>query len=249
MPRGNGSGQLVARVLSGAWHTAPPPLDLPAAALDVVAPLLHKSGAAALAWWRLRGTPLADTPAGDGFHQAYRLHALEAEVHALKIAAVLDRLEESRVDALVVKGWAIARRYPEAGLRPYTDLDLIVRPGQLLAARAALATLRSLAYRVDLPHGPSNPPPPRFTTPPNPARRAGRLAPGPGGSSPDPRASRASPCPVPAELARRPGGGRREPAPDVRLGALPRLRSPPGGLGRLHGGAHAPAARRHHRGH
>jgi hypothetical protein len=135
------------------WRGAPPPPDLTADELGTIAPLLHKSGAGALAWWRLRGTALEDTPTGEGLHQAYRLHALEAEVHALRTADALTRLEAAGVEALVVKGWAMARQYPEVGLRPYTDLDLIVRPGQWGAARAALGALPSLDYPVDIHEG------------------------------------------------------------------------------------------------
>jgi Uncharacterised nucleotidyltransferase len=123
--------RLIARVLAGAWRAAPPPPDFTAGDLEAAAPLLHKSGAGALAWWRIRGTPLAQTPTGAGFRQAYRLHALEADVHGIKTAGVLQRLDAAGVEALVVKGWAIARHYPEVGLRQYTDLDVVVRPGEM----------------------------------------------------------------------------------------------------------------------
>ena len=36
-------------------------------------------------------------------------------------------LEAAQLDALLVKGWAIARHYPDPGLRHYGDLDLCVR--------------------------------------------------------------------------------------------------------------------------
>jgi hypothetical protein len=149
-------GRLIARVLAGAWRAAPPPPDFTAEDLEAAAPLLHKSGAGALAWWRIRGTPLAQTPAGAGFHQAYRLHALEADVHAIKTAGVLQRLDAAGLEALVVKGWAIARHYPEVGLRQYTDLDVVVRPGEMGAARAALAGLPGGHYPVDLHAGPAS---------------------------------------------------------------------------------------------
>src|SRR5262249_41084485 len=120
-----------------------------------VATLLHQTGSGALAWWRLRHTPLAGTETAEGLHQAYRLHTLEAEFHVLRIQDALDRLVESGVDALVIKGWAIARQYAEAGLRPYTDLDLVVRPGQAGVARAALVRSPVVAVPVDLHDGPA----------------------------------------------------------------------------------------------
>jgi hypothetical protein len=51
---------------------------------------------------------------------------------------VLERLRSAGVEPLLVKGWAIARHYPEAGLRPYSDIDLIVRPDECARARAAV---------------------------------------------------------------------------------------------------------------
>jgi Uncharacterised nucleotidyltransferase len=144
-------GAIVGRLLAGAWRPEGLALDLEPAELDLVAPIVHQTGAGALAWWRLRGTALADTEAGEGFHQAYRLHTLEAELRARWLIDALDRLEAVRIDALPIKGWSVARRYPEPGLRSYTDLDLIVRPEQLPTARAALASLRC---PVDLHDGP-----------------------------------------------------------------------------------------------
>ena len=59
--------------------------------------------------------PLAQTPPGAGFRQAYRLHALEAEVHAIKAASVLQRLDAAGLETLVVKGWAIECPTPRSG--------------------------------------------------------------------------------------------------------------------------------------
>lgn len=148
-------GGLVARVLTGAWRPVPPAPDFTVGQLAAVAPLIHQSGAGALAWWRIRGTALADTPVGEGFRQAYLLHAMEAEVHGIRTAEALGRLKAAGVEALVVKGWAIARQYPEVGLRPYTDLDLVIRPGMLARARAALHDAPAPRYPVDLHDGPA----------------------------------------------------------------------------------------------
>ena len=149
------TGGIIAQVLAGAWRTGGPPLEVEPEDLQRVAPLLHQTGTGALVWWRVRGTALADTETGEGFHQAYRLHTLEAEIHALRLNDVLCRLDAAGIDALLIKGWAIARRYPEVGLRPYTDLDLIIRPGQGEAAQGALAVPLALEGPVDVHDGPS----------------------------------------------------------------------------------------------
>lgn len=148
-------GHLIAACLAGAWRPAPPPLPCSREGLATIAPLLLRSGAGALAWYRIRGSPLAATPPADELHDAYRVHALEAELHALRLVEVLAGLEHAGVPALVVKGWAIARAYPEVGLRPYTDVDLVVPREQGPAARAALVA-SPLEVPVDLHEGPAH---------------------------------------------------------------------------------------------
>ncbi len=54
------------------------------------------------------------------------------------------------VEPVLVKGWAIARHYPEAGLRPYTDLDLCVLPDQYANACAALKDPVIQSCNIDL---------------------------------------------------------------------------------------------------
>jgi len=51
---------------------------------------------------------------------------------------VVPLLREAGVEPLLVKGWAAALLYPEPGLRPYGDIDLLVRPEQHTVAREAL---------------------------------------------------------------------------------------------------------------
>jgi hypothetical protein len=147
---------VIAGLLAGAWRSSPPPLECSPEALTSIVPLLLKSGAGALAWWRLRDSALADTAADLGLRDAYRLHTLEAEVHAIRLREALARLDGAGVDTLVVKGWAIARAYPEPGLRPYSDHDLVVRAGDADLARKALAAEPRLRVPVDLHVGPGH---------------------------------------------------------------------------------------------
>jgi len=146
-------GRVVARILAGAWRTSPPHLDLSRAALVAAAPLLLASGAAGLAWWRLRGSPLAEAAEEAGLRQAYRLHTLEAAVHRRRILEAFRAFQAAGLDPVLVKGWAIARLYPEEGLRPYTDLDLHVRGEDAAAATAIALDLAGRGFRVDLHRG------------------------------------------------------------------------------------------------
>lgn len=132
---------LISRVLSGSWRSdANPSIALSNRELDAVTPLVYDSGAAGLGWWRIRDTDLAQTPSGELLHQAFRFLALQARIHETRIQRILRSLRTAGIEPILIKGWSIARLYPQPGLRPYGDIDLLVRPEQhLAAARVAAA--------------------------------------------------------------------------------------------------------------
>lgn len=146
-------GELVASVLTGAWRRSPPPLDISAEELETVAPLLLGSGAASLGWWRIRQTDLKRTPAALQLQEAYRLHSLQSALHEAQIREVITLLRSAGVAPVLVKGWAVARLYPEMGLRPYGDIDLCLRPDEFSTAEATLKGPAGKRYDVDLHEG------------------------------------------------------------------------------------------------
>lgn len=115
-------------------------------------PLLLESGGGALAWRRVRNSQLKATPAAAELQQAYRLHAIQAALHEINIKQVLVLIRAAGVEPLLVKGWAIARLYPEPGTRPYGDIDLCVRPEDYSTAREVLRAAGD-RYPVDLHKG------------------------------------------------------------------------------------------------
>lgn len=145
-------GALVAAFLAGSWRKQPNEPSLTTTELLNITPLLLESGAGALAWRRLRNSSLAATSDAGELQQAYRLHAIQAAVHESNIKQVLELLRSADVEPLLVKGWAIARLYPESGLRPYGDLDLCVRPSDYLKAGEILRGAGD-RYPVDLHKG------------------------------------------------------------------------------------------------
>lgn len=144
-------GQLVANALSGAWRSDQIlDFELTSEELDEVTPLLYGSGAAALGWWRVRSTNVAETPSGAVLHQAYRLLALQAAIHEQKIEKLFRLLRQAGVEAVLAKGLAVARLYPESGLRPYGDIDILVDPGQIRAAERVVNADEAKDCQVDL---------------------------------------------------------------------------------------------------
>jgi hypothetical protein len=108
--------------------------DLSLTDFDLVRPLLYDSGAAGLGWWRIRDTDLSQTPSGELLHQAFRLLTLQARIHEQHIQRVFRSLRAGNIEPILIKGWSVARRYPQIGLRPFGDIDLLIRPRQNLQA-------------------------------------------------------------------------------------------------------------------
>jgi hypothetical protein len=126
----SGAGNLIACLLTGAWRQNPDPLSLSPEQLSIAAPLLLSTGAAALAWTRIGRFDVTTNDLA-ALREGYRKHLIDAAVHELEIIDLFQRVRAAGIEPLLFKGWALARRYPDAGLRPYGDLDLWVRSQEL----------------------------------------------------------------------------------------------------------------------
>ncbi len=68
---------------------------------------------------------------------------------ARTLVATVEILEAERIPSIALKGPTLARlAYPDLGMRPYTDLDVLVHPDHFAAARAALIARGFTPYRV-----------------------------------------------------------------------------------------------------
>lgn len=129
---------ILAESLAGSWRASPPGPELSCAELARVAPLLVGSGAAALVWWKVRGSSLQNCAAAEALRQAYRGQALQSALQEREVEHVFALLRSAGVEPVLLKGRAAAVLYPERGLRPPGDIDLCVRPERYEAARAVL---------------------------------------------------------------------------------------------------------------
>lgn len=141
---------ILAAALSGAWRGAPPTVS--PEELRQALPLLLASGAAPLFWWKIRDSELSGLPGADALLHEYRLSTIHAARREREVGQVFAALRAGGVEPILIKGWAVARLYPEAGLRPYTDIDLCVRPDQTEVARQVLKRPENKRYLVDLGH-------------------------------------------------------------------------------------------------
>ncbi|HMF55159.1 MAG TPA: nucleotidyltransferase family protein [Pyrinomonadaceae bacterium] len=139
----------MAKALTGSWRTNPPPPEISESEFDRVAPLLLGSGAAALGWRRLAHSNLHPSTYND-FQQAYRLLALQDSIHESEIRKIFSLLRASGIEPVLVKGWAIARSYPETVLRPFGDMDIFVLPEQHALAQSVLSRPEAKGLWFDL---------------------------------------------------------------------------------------------------
>src|SRR3954467_15762939 len=108
-------GRRVAQLLAGSWKTAPPISAITSQEIEELTPLLLSMGAGGLAWGRLRRTRSHLSHALPQLQQAYRFQALERALHQLHLKQVIPHRRSFGVEPVLVKGRAIARRYPEPG--------------------------------------------------------------------------------------------------------------------------------------
>jgi len=143
-------GAAIAELLSGSWRATPEPFSSPSEVLESLDERLQATGAGGLAWWRIRDTAAADSPAGRSLHDAFRMQVLDARLREQTVNTALDIMESAGVRPILAKGWAMARLYPRPGMRPYGDVDLFVPPESFDAASAELAKHTDPSPRVDL---------------------------------------------------------------------------------------------------
>jgi len=136
-------GRLVAAVLTRSWRShVETPTGLTPASLERIAPILRGTGAAALAWRQIAVSPtLRATETAHDLHQAARILALEEVRNARAVERVCSILNDAGIEPLLVKGWAVARYYPDAYLRPYGDIDLCAPPYRFDDATKCLGNL------------------------------------------------------------------------------------------------------------
>jgi hypothetical protein len=144
-------GSLIAAVLAGSWHIYPPALKISASQLAEITPSLLATGTAPLGWSHVLHSAI-EAPAALELKEAYYFHTIRATFHEYEVEQVFRLLRSAGVEPVLMKGWAVARLYPESGLRPYGDIDLFIRPREHREAEAALASKEGMKYNVDIEH-------------------------------------------------------------------------------------------------
>lgn len=147
------TGSLVASVLSTAWRQNPDPTDFSVSQLTEILQLLLGSGAGALSWHRVKRTRLRSSATALQLQQAYRHHTLEAARHERDITEILKLLKDNGIEPVLIKGWSIARLYPEKGMRPYDDTDLVICGDHYFAAKKVIQEQTLTEFSVDLHDG------------------------------------------------------------------------------------------------
>jgi hypothetical protein len=134
----------LASIYQHAWRVDAPRLSIRPQLLAVIVPVLLGAGGGPIAWTRLGEA--ADEPSLRAVH---RLQSAAGVAWQQITEQVMNCLRTAKVDAIVAKGWTVARRYPHLALRPYGDVDVLVRHCDLQRAETAL-TRDEVLLHVDL---------------------------------------------------------------------------------------------------
>ncbi len=149
-------GARLALVLEGSWRPAPPPVRISVPELEQVVPALQATKTAPLAWGRVRDSVERAEDPLNALRQAYRMAAVKAALHAQQLEQVISLFQAEGIDPIVIKGWATARLYADPAFRPYTDLDLVIRPQEYKRAGKVLSRPELTGIHVDLAHAEFN---------------------------------------------------------------------------------------------
>ncbi len=116
------------------------PSGPPAAAeWNAVLRLALREGVASLVGDRLCADPAAPEALTPTFERLRREGADRTAAAYTQLEALLQTLAAAGIDAVLLKGAALARfTYEDGALRPFTDLDLLVRPGDVQAVAGVM---------------------------------------------------------------------------------------------------------------
>jgi len=140
-------GEVIASVLARSWRADPPATRVRPDDLARVTPLLVATGAAGLAWRTTKLRPDLLTIA-EPLHRAWLLEVGRERLRDEMVAALAAAAAAKGVEVMIYKGWAAARFYPEPGLRPSGDIDVIVKPDDARAAEEIAATVPGIALDI-----------------------------------------------------------------------------------------------------
>ena len=121
-------GRGMAAVLSLALRPAPPASAAGFDDLDRLVPLLVNAGAAGLAWRTIKDTPARSHPAVAPLRELFEWQLLRSRIADTELATLAQKAGDAGVEPLLGKGWAVARLYPEIGLRTFGDFDIYLDP-------------------------------------------------------------------------------------------------------------------------
>ncbi len=79
--------------------------------------------------------------------------SLQAKVSEEKIKKAFSLFRQSNIEPILIKGWAIAREYPQIYQRSYSDIDLCVPPDLFEQSRRILLSQEARALNIDLHNG------------------------------------------------------------------------------------------------
>lgn len=131
-------GAMLQEMHRGAWRSSPAPLRVSVAETMAALPVLARSGSVGLIWPRLWHRKEMLGAAGVALDDMYWLCREREHGASIKIRDTFEALNAAGIDAVLIKGWSVSRRYPACMVRTSGDIDIVVPVAQERRARAIL---------------------------------------------------------------------------------------------------------------
>ena len=147
---------LMSEILAQSWREGPRQNNLSIELISRAASTLLKSGAAGLVWSRLQSAVPQPGIVLLPFRQLYISHTIHAAYYETQSRKAFAYFRSNDIEPVLVKGWAIGRRYPAKGLRPYGDIDLAIRSSDYQKALQLATTPDGRRFNLDLHKGLKN---------------------------------------------------------------------------------------------
>jgi len=147
---------LMSDILSQSWRKHPRPNDFSFEVISSAASTLMKSGADGLVWWRFQSSKEQLDYCLLPFRQTYVSYTIRAAYYETQARRAFTFFRAHNIEPVLVKGWAIGRRYPAKGLRPYGDIDLAFRESDYEKAMRLATTPEGQRFSLDLHKGLEN---------------------------------------------------------------------------------------------
>ncbi len=144
---------LLVKFLRHSWREQTDSPDITKEELEYITPILIELGTGGLAWYRVRLSSFRDTDCAEKFHQAYRFVKLRVKMREMAMQRAFNLFRSHDIEPILIKGWSVARFFPDNAMRHYSDVDFFIPPDKYDLAQKLFLKEAAEDFYLDLQKG------------------------------------------------------------------------------------------------